>query len=78
LAHHDPILRKRIEKTLLLLSKDPMALGLRSHKLKGDLAGTWACSVDYEIRILYEFVENPDTGDREIFLLTLGTHDEVY
>ena len=55
-----------------------MALGMRSHKLKGDLAGTWACSVDYEIRILYEFVENPDTGEREILLLTLGTHDEVY
>jgi len=51
---------------------------LHSHKLKGELAGAWACTVDYDNRILFEFVENPQPGDEEILLLTMGTHDEVY
>jgi mRNA-degrading endonuclease YafQ of YafQ-DinJ toxin-antitoxin module len=46
--------------------------------LKGELSGVWACTVDYDNRILFEFVKNPDAGNEEILLLTLGTHDEVY
>jgi len=42
------------------------------------LAGTWACGVGYDVRILFEFVENPATDEEEILLLTLGSHDEVY
>jgi len=44
----------------------------------GQLAGAWACTVDYNKRILFEFVQNPDSGEEEILLLTMGTHDEVY
>jgi len=46
--------------------------------LKGQLAGAWACSVGYDVRILFEFVENPATGEEEILLLTMGSHDAVY
>ena len=41
-------------------------------------AGVWACTVDYDNRILFEFAMNPDTGEEEIYLLTMGAHDEVY
>lgn len=51
---------------------------LHSHKLKGELAGAWACTVDYDNRILFEFAQNPESGEEEILLLTMGTHDEVY
>ncbi|NJN12588.1 MAG: type II toxin-antitoxin system mRNA interferase toxin, RelE/StbE family, partial [Richelia sp. RM1_1_1] len=51
---------------------------LRTHKLKGDLNGVWSCSVDYDNRILFELVINTDSGEEEIFLLTLGSHDDVY
>jgi mRNA-degrading endonuclease YafQ of YafQ-DinJ toxin-antitoxin module len=34
--------------------------------------------VDYDNRILFEFVQNPESDEEEILLLTLGTHDEVY
>jgi len=34
--------------------------------------------VDYQYRILFEFVRNPESGEEEILLLTIGTHDEVY
>jgi addiction module RelE/StbE family toxin len=78
MAQHDLQLRKRIEKTLLILIHDPMHPSLRTHKLKGELAGVWACSVDYDVRILFELVPDPDTQETDILLLTLGTHDEVY
>lgn len=29
-------------------------------------------------RILFEFVDNPESGEEEILLLTVGSHDEVY
>jgi len=78
MARRDPLLRNRVEKTLTRLTQDHTDPILHTHKLKGELSGAWACSVDYDIRILFEFVENPETGQEEILLLTMGTHDEVY
>ncbi len=68
-------LRERIEETLRQLAEDPFHPSLRTHKLTGQLSGTW---VSYDIRILFEFVQNPESGEKEILLLTVGTHDEVY
>lgn len=48
---------------------DPL---LRTHKLKGDLAGYWAFSVDDDIRVLFR--READT----CFLVALGSHDQVY
>lgn len=73
-----PNIRIKIEQALNLLATDPFNPILRTHKLKGKLTGVWACMVDYDYRILFEFVKNPETGEDEILLLTLGTHDEVY
>ena len=73
-----PELRARIKRVLERLAEDPFHPTLRSHKLKGELAGAWACTVDYDNRILFEFVSNPESGEEEILLLTMGTHDEVY
>ncbi len=71
-------LRERIEETLRQLAEDPFHPSLRTHKLTGELSGTWACSVSYDVRILFEFEQHPESGEEEIFLLTIGTHDEVY
>lgn len=49
---------------------------LKTHKLKGELAGSWACSVGYDLRIVFEFVQYE--GNEAILLKTFGTHDEVY
>lgn len=78
LARQDPQLRQRVEQTLQQLVDDPFHPTLHSHKLKGSLSGSWACTVAYDYRILFEFVENPDSNEEEILLLTMGTHDEVY
>ena len=74
----DPGLAKRVEPTLQQLSEDPFHDSLRTHKLQGQLASAWACTVDYDNRILFEFSQNPESGEEEILLLTMGTHDEVY
>ena len=50
-------------------SLDPL---LRTHKLKGELDRYWAFSVDDDLRVLFRW-----EGD-EAFLVSLGTHDEVY
>jgi mRNA-degrading endonuclease YafQ of YafQ-DinJ toxin-antitoxin module len=65
-----------IEAALQLLSEDAHDPRLKTHKLKGDLEGVWACSAGYDLRILFEFV--PIDEGEAILLLTLGTHDEVY
>jgi len=73
-----PVLRTRTERALRQLAEDPFHPSLRTHKLKGQLAGAWACSVGHNARILFEFVQNPVTGKDEILLLTMGSHDDVY
>ena len=74
----DPALKERVEDTLRQLAEDPFYHTLHSHKLKGELSGAWACTVDFDNRILFEFVKNPNVDEEEILLLTLGSHAEVY
>ena len=73
-----PDLRKDIEDTLRDLAKDPFAPYLETHKLKGKLLGAWACSAGYDLRIIFEFVEDKGEKEDAIFLIEIGTHDEVY
>ena len=47
-----PDLKSKITQKLELLAKDPYNPALRTHKLKGKLAGAWACSVEYHCRII--------------------------
>ncbi len=62
--------------TLELLAVDPFSPQLRTHKLKGKLAGCWACSGGYDLRIVFEMDAQDEV--RNIVLLSVGTHDEVY
>ena len=77
-VRRQPDLRLKVERTLDRLVEDPFHPALHSHKLRGKLEGAWACTVDFDYRILFEFVRNPQSGEEEILLLTVGTHDEVY
>ena len=65
-----------IGQTLELLSDDADHASLRTHKLRGSLANCWSCSVEYVLRIVFEYVQHEDT--EAIYLLSLGTHDQVY
>ena len=65
-----------IEASLEQLSADAAHPSLRTHKLRGPLAGSWACSAGYDLRVVFEYVQHE--GAEAILLLALGTHDQVY
>lgn len=73
-----PSLRTRVEQTLRRLVDDPFDPALGAHKLKGKLAGTWACCVAYDLRILFRFVPAESGAEENILLIDVGTHEEVY
>jgi addiction module RelE/StbE family toxin len=72
----DPSIAPKLKSTLKLLESDHFHPRLRTHKLKGALEGSMACSVDRDLRVIFEIVEQ--VGEQMILLQTLGTHDEVY
>ena len=65
-----------LQSALELLAVDCFHPRLKTHKLKGELDGSWACSAGYDLRIVFDFVEYE--GSEAILLLTVGTHEEVY
>lgn len=71
-----PQVAQNLQTTLELLAIEPFNPKLRTHKLKGDLQDSWACSVGYDLRIVFKFVESEEKP--AILLESVGTHDEVY
>ncbi|NES00909.1 MAG: type II toxin-antitoxin system mRNA interferase toxin, RelE/StbE family [Symploca sp. SIO1B1] len=71
-----PQTAQNIQNTVELLSTEPFHPRLRTHKLKGELQNSWACSVGYDLRIIFKFVEYEQA--QAILLESIGTHDEVY
>lgn len=65
-----------LEATFAALMEDSFQAALKTHKLKGDLAGSWACSAGYDLRVVFEIVQHE--GAEAILLQNVGTHDEVY
>ena len=70
--HLSPDLQNALER----LAVDAFDPRLKTHKLKGEFEGSWACSAGYDFRILFKFVEHE--GMEAILLETVGTHEEVY
>ena len=71
-----PQLADELQLTLALLAEDAFQPQLRTHKLKGKLTGSWACSAGYDLRFIFQFVKH--NGKDAILLEGIGTHDEVY
>jgi mRNA interferase YafQ len=71
-----PHLSDDLLSTLELLTADAFHPSLRTHKLKGDLHDSWACSVGYDIRIVFKFVIYDK--NEAILLESIGSHEEVY
>jgi len=63
-----PTLKKDVEETLSVLLNDPFASRLGTHKLKGKLPGSWACTVGYDLRIIFDFVKSEKQREEDIFL----------
>jgi mRNA-degrading endonuclease YafQ of YafQ-DinJ toxin-antitoxin module len=73
LRHH-PHLEGIFADVLRHLETDPHAPSLRLHPLKGKHQGKHAVSLTYEHRLVLIL----RLAEKEIVLLDIGTHDEVY
>jgi mRNA-degrading endonuclease YafQ of YafQ-DinJ toxin-antitoxin module len=75
LVHKHPRLGPELQWTLELLAADAFHPRLKTHKLKGKLAGTWACSAGYDIRIVFDFVKH----NRQDAIWTIDyIHADIY
>ena len=75
-ARKHPHTALELEQILALLAEDAFHPQLKTHKLKGKLIGSWACSAGYDLRVVFQFVKHKK--QEAILLESFGTHDEVY
>jgi addiction module RelE/StbE family toxin len=73
-AKRHPELRAKLATVLRDLERDPFQPHLKLHNLQGKLAGMQAVSLTYDYRITLTVM----VTEKEIILLDVGTHDEVY
>ena len=69
-----PDLRERFAQVVDDLRQDPFAPHLAYHRRGGKLKDLQAVSITYEYRITLTL----EVKDKEIILLDIGSHDEVY
>jgi addiction module RelE/StbE family toxin len=65
---------KKYAVILKKLQSNPFDASLKTHKLSGKLEGLYFCSLDYQYRIIVSIV----IIDDKVYLVDIGTHDEVY
>lgn len=72
LLKKQPLLRESYMNLYAKLSSDPFDPSLHTHALTGELKGKYACSLTYELRVIFRLY------DDIVHLLDIGSHDEVY
>ena len=58
---------------LEIFQNNPFDQRLRTHKLSGRLKDLWSFTIEYDLRVVFSFLE----GERVLFV-DIGTHEEVY
>jgi addiction module RelE/StbE family toxin len=69
----DAARRNRFKQALSKFIQDPFTDSLRTHKLSGKLTSHWSFTVEYDLRVIFRFVDT----NKAVFE-DLGTHKEVY
>lgn len=63
-------IRNHAEAAEEIFRSNPFHSGLNTHKLKGKLNDFWSFSINFQYRIIFEFI---DKGD--VSFLLIGKHD---
>ena len=66
----DLSLQEEVFTAVELFQQNPHHPSLKTHKLQGKLAGRWSFSVNYKIRIVFEYL-----SEENAVLLAVGSHD---
>ena len=69
-----PEIKNQYEKTLKLLKINPAHPSLRLHKLEGKFSELYSISINISYRISLEII----IKEKELILVDIGTHNEVY
>jgi len=69
-----PEQKQNVSKAIALFARNPFDAKLRNHKLQGKYERIHSFSAGYDLRILYR----EGGGYAVIFLIDVGSHDEVY
>ncbi len=67
-----PELRQKTLTLVSRLAKNPYDSGNKTHRLSGKLKGCLAASISLHYRVVFLIVEDA------LWLLSIGSHDEVY
>ena len=65
--------RNRFRKQFEIFKEDMFDKRLRTHKLKGGLREYYAFSVNYTDRVVFKILD-----DGGVYLIDIGSHEEVY
>lgn len=68
-----PELKIKFKEKLELLSENPFSNYLHTHKLSGRLKNLYAFTIEYDLRVIFKFIDN-----QNILLVDIGSHDVVY
>ncbi len=69
-----PDIRERLKKVIDDLKDDPFQPHLELHALGGKLDGVFAANISHSYRLTLSL----KVTEKEIILLDIGSHDEVY
>lgn len=69
-----PKIQQKADKVIAQFVKNPRALALRNHPLRGSMLGERSISVTGDIRIVFKEYDNY----KKVTLLRIGTHNQVY
>jgi addiction module RelE/StbE family toxin len=69
----NPNIEARFWERVEAFKNNPFDSKLKTHKLSGKLKDLWSFSIEYDLRVIFHFV-----NDHRAFFIDIGTHKEVY
>ncbi|OGK21464.1 hypothetical protein A3C23_05015 [Candidatus Roizmanbacteria bacterium RIFCSPHIGHO2_02_FULL_37_13b] len=63
-------LKKIIIQRINIFKNNPFDSRLKTHKLTGKLKDCWSFSINFQLRILFEFI-----SDTKVGFIDIGSHD---
>ena len=72
LLNKRPDLEEKLASILDTVCREIRHPSLKTHRLHGSLSKYYACRVNYDYRLIFNYDKN------FIYLYSIGTHDEVY